>query len=191
MFTKGEFTSVDQCGNTYSNEGNLQKHLNAIHKGVKYTCTECDFSFTRPQMLKAHKDKIHEGILYQCDECTISSPAKLNLKLHKESLGIRFYCDKCVFEATTKQGLNKHLLVKHYIGSLTKAKVESTMNNWELCSSTFSEKWNLVRHRRQNTHPLLFPCDKCDKVFNMKSNLQRHQGLRVQDFLKFYPCSRL
>ena len=47
-------------------QGNLTKHLQLKHKGVKYACNQCDKKFMQQITLTRHIHSIHEGVKYPC-----------------------------------------------------------------------------------------------------------------------------
>ena len=65
--------------------GNLKKHKDSKHKGIRYPCDQCDFSATTLSNLKAHKNAKHLGIRFPCDKCEYSANQRQSLKRHKKS----------------------------------------------------------------------------------------------------------
>ena len=47
--------------------GNLKRHVESKHEGVRYPCMKCDYVTTRKNYLEAHIESIHEGVSYSCE----------------------------------------------------------------------------------------------------------------------------
>ena len=65
--------------------GDLKKHKEAKHEGIRYPCDQCEFAATSMSNLKVHKEAKHEGIRYPCDECEYITAYAAELKKHKKS----------------------------------------------------------------------------------------------------------
>jgi len=51
--------SCDQCDYHTPFKGNLKKHKEAKHDGIKYPCDKCDYAATQKQSLMVHMRKMH------------------------------------------------------------------------------------------------------------------------------------
>ena len=83
---------------------------------------------------------------FDCKKCSFKCKNEPSLRTHVDNSHAekQFNCDQCDFQATTQMQLNKHINLKH------KAKGQT----WEMtyqckhCGEQFSEKWNLMMHRK-------------------------------------------
>ena len=57
----------NQCGYQATQQNNLTKHIQYMHKGVKHACDQCDYQFTEKACLRKHIQSKHEGVRYACD----------------------------------------------------------------------------------------------------------------------------
>ena len=86
--------SCDQCSYIAINKGNLTRHKESLHEGIRYNCDVCPYKATQPGNLKRHKLAKHEGIrAYNCDQCSYIATRKENLTRHKE----RQHCGLMIF----------------------------------------------------------------------------------------------
>ena len=95
--------------------GDLKKHKEAKHEGIRYPCDQCEYSASQKGQLKSHKEAKHLGIRYPCDQCEYTTAYAVELRKHKEVKheGIRYPCDQCAYIATRMDRLNKHKKTKH------------------------------------------------------------------------------
>ena len=53
----------------YKSARNLQRHQNAKHKMIRYTCDRCDVEYNRSDTLIMHVRDKHEGKTVKCHSC--------------------------------------------------------------------------------------------------------------------------
>ena len=74
--------SCDHCSKSYSGTFTLMRHIQAIHRGVKFNCNTCNKSYADESKLKRHIKIIHEGFKYQCSQCEYETGRQDVLKKH-------------------------------------------------------------------------------------------------------------
>ena len=47
----------------------LKVHVESIHKGVTYPCSQCEFDATTANYLRRHVKSKHKMLRYPCPEC--------------------------------------------------------------------------------------------------------------------------
>ncbi|PHJ15768.1 zinc c2h2 type domain-containing protein [Cystoisospora suis] len=80
------------CKKTFRyNRGNLEQHIQAVHKGIKpFECKICKKTFSQKGNLGQHIRAVHAGKKpFQCPECLRAFSRKSHLTRHIESLGHR------------------------------------------------------------------------------------------------------
>ena len=45
------------CEKTFTQSGTLNRHVKAVHEGVRYQCLKCEYSAAHKQSLKQHSVK--------------------------------------------------------------------------------------------------------------------------------------
>ena len=65
-----------------SNKGNLTKHVESLHEGIKHYCKQCDYKAFRRSSLTLDVETIHEGIKYDCELCEHKPTNKPNTKIY-------------------------------------------------------------------------------------------------------------
>ena len=105
----------DQCHKTYSGKGELNRHKQALHQGVKYACDQCDYQATQSNNLTKHHQIKHEGVKYACDQCDYRANCKESLNLHSQSIheGLMYTCDQCDYTSKFQGNLTRHIQSKH------------------------------------------------------------------------------
>ena len=117
--------SCDQCGHQSTTPGNLRRHIQIKHEGVKFQCDQCLFQANRKDRLKEHVNNTHSASLksllsaatecYSCKYCDKKLSTKAGIqqhvqKAHNES---KFPCDQCSHQASSTSNLRRHIKVKH------------------------------------------------------------------------------
>ena len=99
--------SCTYCDQTFSNKGNLNRHVRRDHESKKFPCTECSKQFATNLNLKCHFNDQHaeDPKIYHCDfchkewthyfmfkkhkNCALKPEKDLNKKSKKEKINIR------------------------------------------------------------------------------------------------------
>jgi hypothetical protein len=98
----------------------------------KFNCTKCDFvGGTKIQVIK-----------------------HVNMKHVDQIMEKQFNCCHCDFQANSKEQLRKHSNLKH---SLQNQTVDGDII-CNICGDRFREKWNLMRHRKNQHISFVAPC---------------------------------
>ena len=59
----------NQCDYKATLKGDLLKHIQSKHEGVKFPCDQCDFKAKGKGQLLRHIKSKHEGVKFPCDQC--------------------------------------------------------------------------------------------------------------------------
>jgi hypothetical protein len=76
----------DLCDKDYRQQGDLYKHKQSKHEGVRYGCDQCDHKATQQSSLTTHKQSQHEGVRYGCDQCDYKATTQNHLTGHKRRI---------------------------------------------------------------------------------------------------------
>ena len=66
----------DKCGYKTNRKGNLQKHIQTVHDGIRINCDHCEKKFTQHSDPNRHIGADHGQIMdpvLKCDLCTFTS----------------------------------------------------------------------------------------------------------------------
>ena len=136
---KGKFM-CPECGNIFTMQRTLKKHIEAIHQGIRYPCDKCPFQGRNKILLKHHIESVHEGKRYYCDQCEFIAFSKYTLRSHVayKHCENNYQCDQCDYKTKTAQILQVHINSIHL-------KIKLTCPE---CGSKHSQKSGLLKHRR-------------------------------------------
>ena len=132
----------------------------------KYTCTKCDFEGrTKVEVIK-----------------------HVNVKHGDQIKEKEFNCGDCDFQGTSADQLRKHVNLKHSLpGQENKGHIQC-----KICGESFIEKWNLMKHRKNQHISFVAPCrnemdGKCSYTADMcwwnHNKTQNYQNKNIKCFL--------
>ena len=89
----------DDCNTIYKDINGHRKHMKSFHEGIIYNCEQdnCEKSFTRAYHLKSHIEDVHHGKTYPCSNCDFTANSKPYLKQHMQYKyeQLAYQCDYC------------------------------------------------------------------------------------------------
>ena len=96
-------------------KGDIKKHNDSKHEGIRYSCNNCEYKASFQVNLKRHHEKEHIGINYSCHSCVYKTKDKSRLQEHKKTKheGFRYNCDFCDFKGMQKAHVKQHVRNKH------------------------------------------------------------------------------
>eukprot|EP00178_Gracilaria_changii_P001709 TRINITY_DN12390_c0_g1_i1.p1 TRINITY_DN12390_c0_g1~~TRINITY_DN12390_c0_g1_i1.p1 ORF type:complete len:248 (+),score=26.90 TRINITY_DN12390_c0_g1_i1:429-1172(+) len=76
-----------QCGAVLSNNGNLNRHIRAVHSDIRrFKCAQCEWAFHRRSELRLHVMRVHYSVrAHRCNQCEKSYTRKEHLTRHLRS----------------------------------------------------------------------------------------------------------
>ena len=161
--TKCDFT----CSG--SNQQTLRKHMEMVHEGKVYNCSQCPEQFISMFRLEGHIALIHDkSQLFQCPKCENAYRIELNLKQHiafVHEKSVAFPCSSCVKHFPCEGGLKKHIRAVH----------AGVRYQCELCSESYSTPSSLKKHVESvlEGKDLSVKCPLCNKSLK-RDALKRH-----------------
>ena len=66
----------------------LTAHIENVHNGTTYPCSNCDFSANSKMYLLQHIKYRHEQLAYRCESCDYYSDSSVRLRLHIDRIHI-------------------------------------------------------------------------------------------------------
>lgn len=104
-----------ECHFMARSQGTLFRHIQSVHRGVKFNCPYCDFVTIDKGSLKRHVNGQHEGIKHKCDFCDYENAQIGNVKKHVQTKhqNIVYHCPYCSLEAKHKWYLEQHVKKLH------------------------------------------------------------------------------
>jgi KRAB domain-containing zinc finger protein len=73
------------CPKEYKSEWTLKRHINFVHKNVRFSCNCCDKQFKNKGDLRIHIQVTHEAPAFACDQCSSYFTRACYLKLHRKT----------------------------------------------------------------------------------------------------------
>lgn len=150
-----------QCPKSYAQINNLSRHMQSVHRQVRYSCDMCDKSFTQSTTLKKHKNLKHNFDRVEKSDTESIPSAKQSTK--------QFYCKLCPKSYTLPNNLTRHMNTDH----------RNLRYSCSYCDKQFTQNSSLQEHQNNIHKDLLdgsasFICDHCMQSFNTIKMLQQH-----------------
>ncbi|KYO17235.1 zinc finger protein 271-like [Alligator mississippiensis] len=161
----GPFRCPD-CGKGFRQKQSLVTHRR-IHTGEKpYRCEACGKSFSQKPNLLTHR-RVHTGERpFPCSQCGKRFSQKANLAAHQRTHGAP--------RPRPGPGREGGTAAKSAGLMPSRPTVEQRPFACPECGKSFTQKPNLITHRRIHTGEKPFVCSLCGKSFNQKTNLVTH-----------------
>ena len=64
------------CGKPFAEKGDLRRHIQSVHEGVKYACNQCD------KQLSDQSKLTRQGVKYACKQCDKQFAEQYSLNKH-------------------------------------------------------------------------------------------------------------
>ncbi len=191
-----------ECGQAFTDKGNLARHHLVKHRQLTYLCTICNHGFSRKGNLrlhlKNHNPRTQIPKTFTCSDCSQSFTDIKNLNRHRtRHLGLVFPCTVC-----NRTYSRSDILLKHMKTHEPKEKTfkfdrdhrrehrQNLVKYCAVCSRRYTEKdfqTNHLKHHKaylRSTRvsapnllagtPCVPTCPTCSKTFTSKRNLNRH-----------------
>ena len=165
----------DQCGESFTENRNLTRHIQSKHADVKYSCDKCNFQATRKDSLNRHIKSKHakssEKFIEQNNDDPIADAASEFWQPWKNKPEKRKNSDTFIDQ-------NSFAAEENTEPEKKKRRDKDKRNENEFkchhCSLSFSSKGSLYNHIKVNHSHDSFICDQCGKGFPRKDYFQRH-----------------
>jgi DNA-directed RNA polymerase subunit RPC12/RpoP len=166
--------SDDEIPGTSTDTQETVQLRRSSRKEITYSCEypDCNFTTKKTNDLRNHMQVVHEGEKFQCSDCGKSYTAKRSLKLHidmKHHDKKRFECKEllengevCDFKTNDQGAFIGHLGKRHGKGSVKCSK----------CNKQFDNSRTLTRHNC--TKKKEFECAEDGRKFFSQESLETH-----------------
>ena len=189
--------SCPDCDFKCSDIKNLQEHV-ASHVST-LNCPECDESFESYDLLEDHflekhveEDRKEE---YTCSKCESKFISEEHLKKHVDTKHKRqtSECNICGEIFNSKKEVEKHTHIYHKTNNVQPIIKRTSITSHEctVCKSKFKSKLYLQEHikhthntdaHHNNTNSSDFNCRKCGRIFESKTDVEKHHRNCNEEF---------
>ena len=173
----------------------LEKHMRLHDLDTFQSCTKCGKLYKNHNTFREHMDKYHgadEEKLFPCEKCNKSFSSETNLNVHIKyihNVQARLDCVECEESFKHRNSLVRHLKNIHKIDlnyHTVDANAAIVKYKCDKCDKEYSYKGDLNQHKKLHTD-ITIQCKICSppKTFKFNTNLQRH--LRKKHVVNFDP----
>ena len=108
----------DKCEYTCSTNGDLQKHIKAVHNKIKdFECELCDYKCSTNGDLQEHIKAVHNKIKdFECKLCDYKCSKNDTLQKHIKAVHNKikdFECELCEYKCSQNNNLKQHIKQVH------------------------------------------------------------------------------
>ncbi|XP_078606920.1 uncharacterized protein LOC144879392 [Branchiostoma floridae x Branchiostoma japonicum] len=173
----------EECDKEFLVKAYFKQHIRTHDKKLKtHICTTCDMGFTSGFLLRRHEVRHSTDRRFKCKFCEKTYKHRGAVehhqkKEHREQFGAavvddylnRFACNVCGRTGHTKQVIEKHIKAVHL-------NLRDEACPYKGCNKAFVDQNALRSHVATIHDPSLrpFKCDKCDRSFYRKKQLDWH-----------------
>ena len=129
---------------------------------IEFKCDKCDFILESQGLLEAHRKSIHQPKSnVKCDQCDSRFAEKSQLEIHMKNKHVdveEYNCNDCSFQGDGEMELQKHVSATHRRSGLKKDKTNENPFPCHSCGKTFTSKWKLMNHRKEDHFDILRSC---------------------------------
>ena len=124
----------------------------------KYQCEKCENVYENKESIYPHFHRKHMGMKFKCDKCSKMFGVRSEMERHFKRCGRVSRNDSKVasgiFTVKTVDGIQKYQCTK--------------------CDNIYENKESIYPHFHNNHREKKFKCDKCNKMFGVRSKMDRH-----------------
>lgn len=177
------------CGKIYASQINLNFHIDAMHKEIRFYCDMCEKSYSFKSALYKHRLVSHiRGRTVKCPECPFLAGTKHEVRLHmnnhhnlaRNQTRSDIVCGHCGMQFHNGSTLKRHNFHMHG-GFLMKYKHKCTLCEEPLKGSSKAERHMIQTHL--NGERPLRKCGYCKveiKLYNeYKQHIEMHEGVFI------------
>ena len=156
------------CDKTYNTKQGLKTHIESIHDGVRYPCSQCPYRASGKGTLKKHILFTHDKIGVTCMICDTKHRSETHLKRHiaEKHEKLKVSCSQCSFQTTNKYTLAWHIKNIH--------TANRELYRCEICENEYVSKNALQQHIATKHEGKRYPCDACHVLFSEPKSLKLH-----------------
>ena len=204
-------TSCNNCEYETRSRDKLQKHQQALHEGIKYSCELCDFQSGWQHSIGGHIQSQHSDKnqarrkystkKFKCGLCDYIATKLIKIqrhmqKIHEENT-VKFVCDvpECNYRSMKTEGIVFHQRKKHklennvFVTSVNSSKATTEANKCDDCEYVFKTKEGFLFHSRKNHKDLrYYSCDQCEYKALNRSHFRRHYATHNSLNIKCDQC---
>ncbi|CAH1783632.1 unnamed protein product [Owenia fusiformis] len=195
------------CQKMFSQRGNLEKHIRAVHLGARpFECDICGKAFGYKHAMIKHKVCHTNEKPFSCEECGRSFRRLDTLVQHRQThlddKDKKYTCPVCSRKFTQIGGLTQHVSthtgVKKYKCDLCPRQFGQRRHlrdhSWvhtgtkpyicEICGKTYAQKDRKTLHMKEHEGKV-YNCHICEKQFHSEAKLKVH----TRNHNKPFPCT--
>ena len=170
------------------NTGRLKNSINHFQQQVEVkklmnprTCEFCFKYFARKEICQQHMKTVHESSTIVCNICSGRFKSKsaldkhVDLK-HSEETPKKYSCPSCAKLFAYESGLKRHIKFENhqYPTANSSMKVREGFKSCSICGNIVGRmEYHMKRYHQDDSQ--IFYCKKCEKKFNRKDTLHKHE----------------
>ena len=168
-------------GKIFKAAENLKRHVKINHEGWRLSCNECDFATTTKEGLQKHKIKQHNAksnrVPIKCEHCPKEYflPSLLSYHMRQHTGYKPHKCSICEKAFSFPVGMRRH--------EKTHNPVKEKSFSCPQCNCKFADSSHLKRHIEGKHLKIKHKCGKCDKEYQAKNDLRKHNVFKHGPFL--------
>ena len=173
-----------ECDLISNNRTNLRRHMDSVHRNIKYSCETCKCKYTTTYALRKHECRL------SCKSCDYKARWQKELDYHQMTIHTeKFENKEQIHDGNTKVSTEEKIEIVDPLNQYISSWLNRNEYKCKLCSKIFFVENYLLQHFNGVHRNNDIKCKECNLTFKNKATLKTHKSAHANvDSIKCKYC---